>query len=288
MAVTNFIPDLWSAKLLVSLRKSLVAGVACVNRDYEGEIKRQGDSVKITSINDVTIGSYTVHTDIDVEDIDDATRSLLIDQAKYFAVELDDVEAAQHVKGGGSPLAQAVDNAAYQLADTADAFLLDLINDAAEATGNDLGTVAIHTTAKNLYDAFVDLGVKLDEANVPEQGRFLVVSPALHGRVRKLDEWVGVGDMSSEIARTRGLIGEIAGLPVYKSNNLPAVTDAAATGGLAIAGYRGATTFAEQIVSVEGARMEKRFADMVKGLHVYGGKVVRPTGVAKVEFDATA
>ena len=130
--------------------------------------------------------------------------------------------------------------------------------------------------------------MKLDEANVPEEGRFLVVSPALHGRVRKLDEWVGVGDMASEIARTRGLIGEIAGLPVYKSNNLPAVTDAAATGGLALAGYRGATTFAEQIVSVEGARMEKRFADMVKGLHVYGAKVVRTTGVAKVEFDATA
>ena len=138
MAVTNFIPDLWSAKLLVALRKAHVSG-ALVNRDYEGQIKRQGDSVKITSINDVTIGSYTAHSDITVEDIDDATRSLLIDQAKYFAVELDDIEAAQHVKGGGSPLSQAVDNAAYQLADTADAFLLDLINDAAEATGNDLG-----------------------------------------------------------------------------------------------------------------------------------------------------
>jgi N4-gp56 family major capsid protein len=288
MAVTNFIPDLWAAQLLVSLRKKLVAGVACVNRDYEGQIKRQGDSVKITSINDVTIGSYTVHTDITVEDIDDATRSLLIDQAKYFAVELDDVEAAQHVKGGGSPLAQAVDNAAYQLASTADAFLLDLINDAAEGTGNDLGTVAIHTTARNLYDAFVDLAVALDEENVPEMGRFAVVSPAVHGRLLKLDEFISAGDNAGAATRANGRVGEVAGLQIYKSNNLPAVTDAAATGGLAIAGYAGATTFAEQIVSVEAARMEKRFADMVKGLHVYGGKVVRPTGVAKVEFDATA
>jgi N4-gp56 family major capsid protein len=288
MAVTNFIPDLWAAQLLVSLRKKLVAGVACVNRDYEGQIKRQGDSVKITSINDVTIGSYTVHTDITVEDIDDATRSLLIDQAKYFAVELDDVEAAQHVKGGGSPLAQAVDNAAYQLASTADAFLLDLINDAAEGTGNDLGTVAIHTTARNLYDAFVDLAVALDEENVPEMGRFAVVSPAVHGRLLKLDEFISAGDNAGAATRANGRVGEVAGLQIYKSNNLPAVTDAAATGGLAIAGYSGATTFAEQIVSVEAARMEKRFADMVKGLHVYGGKVVRTTGVAKVEFDATA
>jgi hypothetical protein len=287
MAVTNFIPDLWSAKLLVSLRKAHVAG-NLVNRDYEGEIKRQGDSVKITSINDVTIGTYTPHSDITVEDIDDATRSLLIDQARYFAVELDDVEKAQHVKGGGSPLSQAVDNAAYQLADVADAFLLDKINDAAEGTGNDLGTVAIHTDADALYDSVVDLMVKLDQANVPQQGRFVVVSPALHGRLLKLDRFVATGDATAASTRTNGFIGEIVGLPVYKSNNLPAVTDAAATGGVALAGYRGAATFAEQIVSLEADRMEKRFADMVKGLHVYGAAVIRPTGVAKVEFDATA
>jgi N4-gp56 family major capsid protein len=286
MAVTNFVPDLWTAKILVALRKNTVAG-ALVNRDYEGEIRRQGDSVKITSINDVTIGTYTVHTDITVEDIDDATRSLLIDQAKYFAVELDDVERAQAVNGGGA-LAQAVDNASYQLASTADAFLLDLMNDAAEATGNDLGTVAVHTTTRNLYDAFVDLSVKLDEANVPDEGRFVVISPAVHGRLLKLTEFISAGDAAGSATRANGRVGEVAGLQVYKSNNLPAVTDAAATGGLAVAGYRGATTFAEQIVSVEAARMEKRFADMVKGLHVYGGKVVRPTAVAKVEFDATA
>lgn len=287
MAVTNFVPDLWSAKLLVALRKAHV-GANLVNRDYEGEIKRQGDSVKITSINDVTIGTYTPHSDITVEDIDDATRSLLIDQAKYFAVELDDVEKAQYVKGGDSPLAQAVDNAAYQLADVADAFLLDKINDAAEATSNDLGTVAIHTDADALYDAIVDLMVRLDVSNVPAQDRFVVVSPSLHGRLLKLDRFVSTGDAVAASTRTNGFIGEIVGLPVYKSNNLPAVTDAAATGGLAIAGYKGAATFAEQIVSLEADRMEKRFADMVKGLHVYGASVIRPTGVAKVEFDATA
>ena len=287
MAVSNFIPDLWTAKLLVALRKNHVAG-ALVNREYEGEIKRQGDSVKITSINDVTIGTYTAHNDITVEDIDDATRSLVIDQARYFAVELDDIEKAQHVKGGGSPLAQAVDNAAYQLSDTADAFLLDAMNDAIQGTGTDLGTVAIHTDADALYDSVVDLMVKLDQNNVPSQGRFVIVSPALHGRLLKLDRFVATGDSVAASSRGTGFIGQISGLDVYKSNNLPAVTDVAATGGLAIAGYRGATTFAEQIVSVEAARMEKRFADMVKGLHVYGAKVVRPTGVAKVEFDATA
>jgi hypothetical protein len=287
MAVTNFVPDLWSAKLLVSLRKAHVAG-NLVNREYEGEIKREGDTVKITSINDVTIGDYTAHSDITVEDIDDATRSLTIDQAKYFAVELDDIEAAQQKKGGGGALQQAVDNAAYQLADTSDAFILAAMTTAAQGTSNDLGTVAIHTTAQNLYDAFVDLNTTLSGDNVPKQGRFVVTSPAVIGRLVKLNLLIGSGDALGAETRTNGFVGRIAGLDVYESNNLPAVTDAAATGGFALAGYRGATTFAEQIVSVEAARMEKRFADMVKGLHVYGAKVVRPTGLAVVEFDATA
>jgi hypothetical protein len=287
MAVTNFIPDLWTAKLLVALRKAHVAG-NLVNRDYEGEIKREGDSVKITSINDVTIGTYTAHTDITVEDIDDATRALVIDQAKYFAVELDDIEAAQQKKGGTSALDQAVQNAAYQLRDVSDAFLLAAMTTAAQGTANDLGTVAIHTTTRNLYDAFVDLSVVLDEDNVPEENRFAVVSPSVHGRLRKLDEFIAAGDAQGAGVRTNGFVGQVAGLDLYKSNNLPAVTDAAATGGFAIAGSRLATTFAEQIVSVEADRMEKRFADMVKGLHVYGAKVVRPTALAVVEFDATA
>lgn len=286
MAVTNFIPDLWSAKLLVALRKNAVAATL-VNRDYEGEIRREGDTVKITSINDVTIGSYTAHSDITWEDIDDATRSLLIDQAKYFAVELDDIEKAQEKKGGKSALDQAVDNAAYQLRDVADQFLLTTMATGVQGTANDLGTVSIHTTARNLYDSFVNLSVVLDEANVPEEDRFAVLKPSLYGRVLKLDEFVGPGDAQGPVVRGRGYVGEIAGLQLYKSNNMPAVTDAAATGGAVIAGSRMATTFAEQILKVKAVDRENRFAEGVKGLHVYGAKVVRPTALATVEFDAT-
>jgi hypothetical protein len=286
MAVTNFIPELWSAKLLVALRKNAVAG-GLVNRDYEGEIRREGDTVKITSINDVTIGDYTAHNDITWEDIDDATRSLLIDQAKYFAVELDDIERAQEKKGGKSALDQAVDNAAYQLRDVADAFLLTTMATGVQGTANDLGTRAIHTTARNLYDAFVDLSVVLDEANVPEEDRFAVLKPSLYGRVLKLDEFVAPGDSQGPTVRSKGYVGEIAGLSLYKSNNMPTVTDAAATGGAVIAGSRMATTFAEQILKVKAVDRENRFAEGVKGLHVYGAKVVRPTALATVEFDAT-
>ena len=286
MAIANFIPELWTAKILVALRKKAVAG-QLVNRDYEGEIKRAGDTVNITSISDVTIGSYTKHTDITWEDIDDTTRALIIDQQKYFAFELDDIERAQSVNGG-AVLAQALDNATYQLRDVSDAFLLAAMNTATQGTANDLGTVAIHTTAKNLYDTFVDLAVTLDVDNVPEEGRWAVVSPSLHGRLLKLDTFITPGDQAAPAARMNGFIGSIAGIELYKSNNMPAVTDAAATGGLAIAGHSMATTFAEQITSVEAVRLQDRFADGLKGLHVYGAKVVRPTALAVVEFDATA
>jgi hypothetical protein len=287
MAIANFIPEIWTPKILVALRKKAVAG-QLVNRDYEGEIKRSGDQVNITSINDVTIGTYTKHTDITVEDIDDATRALIIDQSKYFAFELDDIERAQSVNGG-AVLNQALDNATYQLRDTADAFLFDAMNDAIQGTANDLGTVDISgTNTQKLYEAFVDLAVTLDVDNVPEENRWAVVSPALHGRLLKLDTFITPGDEAAPAARRNGYIGSIAGLQLFKSNNLPAVTDVAATGGIAIAGHNMATTFAEQIVSVEAFRLEKRFADGLKGLHVYGAKVVRPTALAVVEFDATA
>ena len=285
MAIGDFVPELWTPKILVALRKKAVAG-QLVNRDYEGEIRKAGDTVNITSIDNVTIGSYTAHNDITIEDIDDSTRQLIIDQAKYFAFELDDIERAQSVNGG-AVLNQALDNATYQLRDTFDTFLLAAMNTATQGGGNDLGTRAIHTTAQNLYDAFVDLAVTLDEDNVPEEGRFAVVSPALHGRLLKLDTFITPGDQAAPDARRNGYIGSIAGLELYKSNNLPAVTDVAATGGLAIAGHSIATTFAEQIVSVEAVRLEKRFADGIKGLHVYGAKVVRPTALAVAEFDAT-
>ena len=286
MALGDIIPDLWSAKLLVALRKNAV-GVSLCNRDYEGEIRRQGDSVKITSIDNVTISDYVQHADLSVEALGDATRSLLIDKAKSFAFSVERIEQVQAV-AGSSAIDQGLDNASYQLADVADAIILDAINDAAETTGNDLGTIAVHTTAQNLYDAFVDLNKVLSDNNVPKSGRYAVVSPAIMARLTKLNLLVGAGDGLGADVRTSGWVGRLAGLDIYESNNLPAVTDAAATGGLVIAGHRIATTYADQIVETSKVPMERRFADLVKGLHVYGVKVTRPTAVAKVEFDATA
>jgi hypothetical protein len=277
MATTNFVPDIWSARILTALSRKHVAG-GIVNRDYEGDIKGAGDSVKITSFTDPTIGTYTSHSDITVEDIDDATRSLLIDQQKYFAFELDDVERAQ-VVNGGAVMAEVTKRAAYGLANTLDTFILSTLAAGASASAPDhLVAEATISTAAGAYDALVAWSVLLDQADVPEDDRFAVVTPAFHGLLLKDERFIKAGDDASQASRLNGRVGEAAGFTISKSNNLPAGPGAGA-GTSMIAGYRGAATLAEQIVSVEGARMEKRFADMVKGLHVYGAKVTRPTGL---------
>lgn len=281
MAVTNFVPDLWSANLLVALRKNHVGAAIC-NRDYEGEIKRQGDSVKITSVNRPTIGTYTPHTDITVEDIDDATRSLVVDQAKYFAFELDDVEQAQAVDGAGL-MAQATSEAGYGLKDVLDAYVLTTLAAGVSASAPDNSVAeATISSASAAYDRLVDMAVLLDNSNVPEEGRWAVITPAFHGWLLKDSRFVGSGDAPGAATRANGRVGEAAGLQIFKSNNLPDGPGAGAGKNL-LAGYRGAATLAEQIVSVEAARMEKRFADMVKGLHVYGLKVTRAEALVSAD-----
>lgn len=277
MAVVNFVPDIWSARILTALSRNAVAG-GIVNRDYEGDIRGGGDSVKITNFVDPTIGSYTKHTDITVEDIDDATQALLIDQQKYFAFELDDIERAQSVNGG-AVMAEATKRAAYGLKNTLDAFLFTTLAAGASASAPDHQIAeATISTASAAYEALVNWGVLLDQADIPEEERWVVVTPAFHGLLLKDDRFVKAGDDIAAATRLNGRVGEAAGFTVHKSNNLPDGAGAGA-GKAMIAGYRGACTLAEQIVSVEAARMEKRFADMVKGLHVYGAKVTRPTGL---------
>lgn len=279
MAIINFIPEVWAAELLVALEKSLVyAAPGVVNRDYEGDISQFGDTVHITNLADPTIGTYTAHTDITVEDVDDGTDALLIDQSKYFAFEVDDIEARQ-ARNGGAVLTEQARKAAYLLRDVADQYVA-----AQMAAGVDAGNLVAEATytSADAYDLLVDLAVILDEDNVPDEGRYAVVTPAFHGLLLKDDRFVAAGDPAGSATRANGMVGEAAGFSIRKSNNAPDGPGVGA-GKLVFAGSPLATTYAEQIASVEAARMEKRFADMVKGLHLYGAKVVRPTALAAAD-----
>lgn len=281
MAVTNFVPDVWSGMILSNLSKTSVATAIC-NRDYEGDIRGGGDSVKITSITDPTVGTYTAHTDITIEDVDDATRSLLIDQQKYFAFEVDDLEVTQSVNGGAL-VAEATKRAAYGLANALDAAVLTAMGLGASASAPDHQVAeATISTAAGAYDALVDWSVMLDQQDVPEQERFVVVSPAFYGKILKDSRFISDGSAAGAELRANGRVGYAAGFEVFKSNNLPNGPGAGA-GISQIAGSRIATTLAEQIVNVEGGRMEKRFADYVRGLHAYGVKVTRPTALVSAD-----
>lgn len=281
MAITNFVPDIWSARVLVNLSRNSVIN-AVVNRDYEGDIRKGGDSVKITSFVDPAIGTYTAHTDITIEDVDDATRSMLIDQQRYFAFEVDDVEKAQSVNGG-AVLSNQLQRATYGLKNVFDAWGLALMGAGASAAGPDhqIAEATINTAA-GAYDALVNWSVLLDDADIPEEDRFAVVTPAFHGLLLKDSRFVASGDDPAAAVRAGGRVGEAAGLSIHKSNNLPDGPGAGA-GKLMIVGSKIATTVADQIVSTEAFRLEKRFADGVKGLHVYGGKVTRPTGLVAAD-----
>ncbi|MDG9705550.1 P22 phage major capsid protein family protein [Streptomyces sp. DH37] len=280
MAISAFKPEVWNADLLVTLEKSLVyAAPGVVNRDYEGDISQYGDTVHITTLAEPTIGTYTPHTDITIEDVDDTDSTLTIDQAKYFAFEVDDVEKRQ-ARNGGAVLTEQARKAAYKLRDTADQYVAGLM-----AAGVDAGNLIAEqtlSTAAAAYDLLVDLGVLLDEASVPEEGRWAVVTPAFHGLLRKDDRFVSAGDPAAAMTRANGLVGEAAGFSLRKSNNAPDGPGAGA-GKLIIVGYSGAATYAEQINNTEATRKEKGFADIVKGLHLYGSKVVRPTGLAAAD-----
>ena len=116
----------------------------------------------------------------------------------------------------------------------------------------------------------------LDKRNVPTEGRWVLVSPEYHGLLLQDHRFVGTGGTAAEAALGNGYIGSAAGFRVYLSNNLPNIFGAQKV----LASYTGATSYAEQILKTEAYRMEKRFADAVKGLHVYGGKVTRPTAIA--------
>lgn len=280
MSINNFIPAVWSAQLLSALRKNLVYANLC-NRDYEGEISAYGDQVKINSLGDVTVGTYTKNTDMAAaETLTDAQRILLIDQAKYFNFQIDDVDKAQQKP---KVMQEAMTNAAYALADKADQYVAGLYTEISgtNTMGSDASPISIAVAAGQstaaAYEKLVDLAVKLDEANVQKADRWVVLPPWYHGILLKDSRFISAGTLKTDEVLANGFVGRAAGFDIYTSNNVPNTSNALYK---VISGYSGAWSYAEQIADVEAYRPERRFADAVKGLHLYGAKVTRPLGLA--------
>ncbi len=273
MSLQNFIPTIWSAKLIEELQKALVYG-GCCNRDYEGEIKQAGDRVRIGGLSAVTIRNYTRNTDIeDPEDVIAAAAELVVDQEKYYNFAVDDVDAAQ---AKPTVMSAAMKNAAYELADTIDQYVRDiLIAGVSEDNllGSDDSDIVPNATAGTcVYDYILQMGEKLSDSKAPRQGRWIVIPPWWTTKLLA-DARFTAAPATSTDALVNGFIGRIGGFNVYESHNVKNTSDDHYK---VLAGTNAACTLAIQINKTEGYRPPKRFADAVKGLSIYGAKVTRP------------
>lgn len=279
MGLENFIPTIWSAKLLVRLRKSLVfAGL--VNTDYIGEIRNMGDSVKINEVGTVSISDYTKYNAITWQKLDGAQKTLIIDKAKTFSFTIDDIDTAQQ-----SPkvMNAAMDEASYQLADVIDRYLAGFYTDAGITNTTNMGSSAspVTVTAGNVIKVLSYAGRYMSEYNVPEANRTMVIPPWLHQKLLLAEvggiSATAVPKVFDDGALTRGYVGEALGFRLVLSNNV----QSSATGVSAIMALnRSALSYAGQISKIKAVERESYFDQGVKGLYVYGAKVIRPEALA--------
>jgi hypothetical protein len=283
LSINNFKPEVWSAQLLTALRASLVyAQPQLVNRNYEGEISSHGQSVHITTIGDPTIFDYAAGDTLNYEDVETAGTDLVITEAKAFAFKIDDVDKAQALL---NPMAQMAQNAAYGLRDKADAFVASLYTgvSAANTVGTTGAPIDIHTSNLDAYSkVLVPLRTRLNRANVPSEGRYVVASPEFIGAMLNDDRFVRYDASGTTEGLRNGFVGRAAGFDILESNNTP---NPSGDTQVIQAGYPGAITYAEQILETEALRLQSTIADAIRGLHVYGSKLLRPTGIAVAFVD---
>jgi len=282
----NFIPEIWSGKLIENFYDATVLA-AISNTDYEGEIRNMGDTVNIRTTPEITIKTYVKGQTLSVENPDKPKLQLVIDKGEYFACVEDDVDKVQSdinlmdtwSKDASERMKIKIDQRV--LTD----ILPDISADNKGATAGrisnniDLGTTGspIAVTKTNVLEYLVDIGTVLDEANCPEGNRFVVIPAKMAGMIKKSDlkDASLTGD-SVSILRN-GRLGMIDRFTVYMSHNLSVTSGKFSI----IAGHKMGFTFASQMTNMETIRSESTFGNIIRGLQVYGYKVVKPEALAQ-------
>lgn len=289
MSVDKFIPELWSAAVQVPYAKALVFGQPQVaNRDHEGTIRQQGDTVHVSSIQTPTIRDYDKSEDLEIEDVASDSTALVIDQGKYFNFQVDDVDKVQAAGNFEDP---ALTQAGIGLRDASDRYIASLFTEAVGTGGpiaaNRLGAVnVLDDDPRNVgagqaaaYQVLVKLREALDNQSVPLEGRYVAVDPAFVSALLMDKRYTDLSASGSTVALLNGQVGRGAGFDVLVSNNLPKSGGATTI----CAGVPGALSYADQIIKTESGRLEKRFADYVRGLNIFGAKIFRRNGVATAQ-----
>tara|TARA_Y100001963_G_scaffold148286_1_gene225929 strand:- start:361 stop:1266 length:906 start_codon:yes stop_codon:yes gene_type:complete len=281
----NFIPEIWSGKLIENFYDATVLS-AISNTDYEGEIKNMGDTVNIRTTPELTIQTYVKGQTLSVENPDKAKLQLIIDKGEYFAAVEDDVDQVQSDVNMMDRWSKDASERMKIKIDTR--VLTDMLTDvsssnkgqtAGRISGNiDLGVAGTPEalTTSNVIGKIVDMGTVLDEANCPESDRFMVIPAKMGGLIKQSDlkDASITGDGSTPLRN--GRLGMIDRFTVYVSHNLYKSGSEFSV----IAGHKMGFTFASQMTNMETIRSETTFGNIIRGLQVYGYKVVKPEALA--------
>ena len=222
----------------------------------------------------MTVKKYTRGTNITVDAVTDANKgTLTIDQSDYFAFKVNDLDKVQ---AKADLTGNFTNSAAYNMALNVEKYISGLMDKAATAPAK---TISV-TTPSDAYLAVVEARKRLDKQNVPTEGRWIVVSPDFYALLLQDSRFIE-GTEAGHNTLLNGVVGSVSGFTVVESNNVPTVSGKPSKQSI-IAGTNAATTFAQQVNKVEAMRMQDDFADMVRGLDLYGGLVVRPECLTKV------
>jgi len=286
----TFVPEVWSSKMLVKFYSATVLA-AISNTDYEGEIKDHGDKVNIRTVPDIDINDYTKGQDLIHQRPESTNKELLIDKGKYFDFICDDIDKYQtdlalmdrFSDDAGQQMKIAIDTGV--LADIyADAHSSNKGQTAGAKSGDiDLGATAsaFAVTKANVLEKLVDLGTVLDEQDVPETQRWVVIPAWFAGMIKKSDlKDASLSGDGTSIMRN-GRLGTIDRFTLYSSNLLTSVSDTY-TCYHVLAGQISALSFAAQMTEMETLRSERTFGTIVRGLNVYGYEVLKTS--ALVDF----
>ena len=295
-----FLPKIYSKKVLNFFRKSSVVE-AITNTDYAGEISAFGDSVRIIKEPVISVEDYTRATDTTVTRLTDQELTLVVDSAKAFKFIVDDIETnMSHINFKEV----ATSSAAYALRDSYDAAVIATMFSGVSSSSPDhvLGTDNATDLAAGTFDGTGNLDIGfgssehdpidvmarmarlLDEQDVPEEGRWFVAGPDFYevlgqasSKLLSVDFNAGQGSIRNGLVSS----GKLRGFEMYKSNNIASTSNAA---GKCLGGHISSTATAQTIISTETLRDPSSFGDIVRGLHVYGAKVLRPEALVSAFY----
>ena len=268
----HFIPEVFSKKLQAKFYAQTVLSEVTTN-EYEGEISGLGNKVNIRTVPAVTVADYT--GSLSYSDVTSSTIELDINKAKSYAFKVDDILRMQADIDFMNEAAQdAAQN--MKIAIEQDVFA----NVAAGSSLTDINSTPADITSSTVLGHILSAGEQLDDNNIPEEGRFMIVNPAVATLIKQseLRQAYLTGDSVSPLRN--GFIGKIDRFDMYVSNNLS--TTSGVTSGLY--GHPKAIAYASQMTNTETVRLESSFGDGVRGLAVYGYKVVLPTAIGEFKL----